>query len=268
MYNDLLTIGPFTMHGYGLMIAIGILVALIVADKRSFDHGIDGDHLYGMVLWTVVLGFFCAKILFIIVDFKSFLASPISFLQGTGFVVFGGIIGGALTIFGYCKIKKLNFIDVLDLVVPSVALAQGFGRIGCFLAGCCYGKKTDSFIGVVIPNSHFVDNAKRYPTQLMMAAGDFIIAALLFFICNKLEKKIMKEEGLSKKPNSCGGRLGLAYFALYSIGRFGIEFFRDDYRGAVGFLSTSQFLSLLTVAASAIVYYIVFVKKVGKKEEA
>lgn len=266
MYNDLFTIGSFTMHGYGMMIAIGVVVALLVADKRSFDHGIDGDHLYGMTLWTVVLGFLSAKILFIIVDFKSFLASPLAFLQGTGFVVFGGIIGGAATIFGYCKIKKIRFLDVLDLVVPSVALAQGFGRIGCFLAGCCYGRKTDSFIGIVIPHSAFVDDAKRYPTQLIMAAGDFAIAALLFYIVHKLEKKIMEEKNLKKIPHGCDGRIGLAYFTLYSIGRFAIEFFRDDYRGSIGFLSTSQFLSVITVIACAIIYYLAFVKQIWKKE--
>ena len=63
----------------------------------------------------------------------------------SGFVVFGGIIGGILTGFLYCRIKGLIFFKYADVILPSVALAQGFGRIGCFLAGCCYGKETESF---------------------------------------------------------------------------------------------------------------------------
>lgn len=266
MYNDILSIGPVTIHGYGLMIAIGVLVALLVSDKRAKKRGLDGDILYGMVLWTVVLGFASAKVLYIFTDLKTFLASPISFLRGSGFVVFGGIIGGIVTIYCYCKINKVNVIHYFDLVVVGVALAQGFGRIGCLLAGCCYGRPTDSIIGITFSHSDFApNNIKLLPTQIIMSLGDFIIAGLLILIVGKLEEKIKREQNLDRIPESTGGRLVLIYLGLYSIGRFFVEFFRNDYRGNIGILSTSQFIGLLMFTAVCIAYYVIFVLKKASK---
>lgn len=267
MYNNLFSIGPFTVHGYGLMIAIGVVVAMFVADKRAAKRGINGELIYGLTVWTIVLGFLSAKVLFIITYFKDFLASPMTFIKGNGFVVFGGIIGGVATIWGYCRINKVSFIDMFDLVVPEVALAQGFGRIGCLLAGCCYGRETTSALGIVFTHSDFAPNGIRLmPTQIMMSIGDFINAGLLFFMAIRCEKKLMQERNTDEYPHSTEGRVGLAYLSFYSIGRFFIEFFRNDYRGTVGILSTSQFIGLLVVAACAVLYYLRFVK--GSKKAA
>ena len=115
MYNNLLSIGPFTVHGYGLMIAIGVVVAMFVADKRAAKRGLNGELIYGLTVWTIVLGFLSAKVLFIITYFKDFLASPMSFIKGNGFVVFGGIIGGVATIRGYCRINKVSLLICSDL---------------------------------------------------------------------------------------------------------------------------------------------------------
>lgn len=269
MYNDILTIGPVTIHGYGLMIAIGVLVAMLVSDKRAGKRGLNGELIYGMVIWTLVLGFGCAKILYIFTDLQNFLNNPIQFLKFSGFVVFGGIIGGTLTICGYCKLHKVSMIDYLDLAVPGVALAQGFGRIGCLLAGCCYGRPTDSIIGITFTHSDFAPNGiKLLPTQIMMSIGDFIIAAILFIACGYLEKKIMKNKGLETRPSSTSGRLTLIYLGLYSFGRFFIEFFRNDYRGNIGILSTSQFIGVLMFLAVGITYFIAFGRKKAVAEIA
>jgi phosphatidylglycerol:prolipoprotein diacylglycerol transferase len=268
MYNNLFSIGPFTVHGYGLMIAIGVVVAMFVADKRAAKRGLNGELIYGLTVWTIVLGFLSAKVLFIITYFKDFLASPMSFIKGNGFVVFGGIIGGVATIWGYCRINKVSFIDMFDLVVPEVALAQGFGRIGCLLAGCCYGRETTSPIGIVFTHSDYAPNGVcLMPTQIMMSVGDFINAALLFYLAVHFEKKLMSERNTDEYPHSTEGRVGLAYLSFYSIGRFIIEFFRNDYRGAVGVLSTSQFIGLLVVAACGVLYYFRFVKGAKKAAE-
>lgn len=268
MYNNLFSIGPFTVHGYGLMIAIGVVVAMFVADKRAAKRGLNGELIYGLTVWTIVLGFLSAKVLFIITYFKDFLASPMSFIKGNGFVVFGGIIGGVATIWGYCRINKVSFIDMFDLVVPEVALAQGFGRIGCLLAGCCYGRETTSPIGIVFTHSDFAPNGVcLMPTQIMMSVGDFINAALLFYLAVHFEKKLMQERNTDEYPHSTEGRIGLAYLSFYSIGRFIIEFFRNDYRGAVGILSTSQFIGLLVVAACGVLYYLRFVRGAKKAAE-
>ena len=243
MYNDILTIGPVTLHGYGLMIGIGVAVALLVGDYRAKKKGLNRDLIYGLTVSTVILGFLAARILFIITEWQNFLQDPMRYITGSGFVVFGGIIGGALTIYGYCKWKKMDFWSYLDLMIPSVALAQGFGRIGCFLAGCCYGKETDSCIGIIFTNSQFApNNVSLLPSQLFMAAGDFAIAAVLLWYAKKDRSK---------------GRISMLYLMLYSAGRFLVEFTRNDDRGFVGALSTSQFIGIFTFIFGAVMFFAV-----------
>ena len=253
MHNEILTIGSFSIHGYGLMIGLGVLGALILGDYRAKKQGLDSDHIYGMTFWAVVLGFLAAKILFIITQWKSFVDNPLSYLSGAGFVVYGGIIGGALTIYGFCRIKKIDLLSYLDLMIPSVALAQALGRIGCFLAGCCYGRETDSCIGVVFTQSDFAPNGvKLLPTQLIMSAGDFIIMAVLLWYA-------------AKKPMR--GRVTALYLMLYSIGRFLVEFLRDDDRGMVGSLSTSQFIAIFVLIFGVVGYTIILPRLNGRKQE-
>ena len=246
MYNEILTIGPVTIHGYGLMIGLGVMAALLLGDYRAKKFGLNGDHIYGMTFSAVILGFLAARILFIITEWENFLQNPMQYLTGAGFVVYGGIIGGALTIYGFCKIKKIDMLSYLDLMIPSVALAQALGRVGCFLAGCCYGKETDSCLGVVFTNSDFAPNGvKLLPTQLFMAGGDLIIMAVLLWYA-------------AKRPMR--GRTSAMYLILYSIGRFFIEFLRNDDRGTVGVLSTSQFIAVFTLAVGITGFFLILPK--------
>ncbi len=241
MYNDLFSIGPFTVHGYGLMIAIGVLTALFVGEARAKKRGMNADVLYPMTFLCVVFGFLSAKLLYCIVEWKNFVKEPLSLLSSNGFVVYGGIIGGVAAAFIFFKIKKLNFWEYFDLVMPSVALAQAFGRIGCFLAGCCYGRETDSFIGITFTQSDFAPNGvKLIPTQLISSAGMFLIAGILILYAKKERKK---------------GTVGALYLILYSIGRFFVEFLRNDYRGEVWIFSTSQFISLFMLAAGLFLFF-------------
>ena len=242
MYNDMFKIGSVTIHGYGLMIGIGILCALLVAVKRTKKRNLDVDIVYNLGFWALVFGFIGAKLLYCIIEIHTFLNDPIQILSASGFVVYGGIIGGILAAVIYCKFKKVSFLQYFDLIAPSVALAQGFGRIGCFLAGCCYGRETDSFIGVVFHNSTNAPNGvKLIPTQLFSSAGDFSLALILILYARKVRNK---------------GRVGALYLILYSVGRFIIEFFRNDYRGSIGVISTSQFISLIILVIGIIMFFI------------
>lgn len=251
MYNNLFNIGPVTIHGYGLMIAIGILCALFVGAKRAKNMRLSVDIVSGLVLAVIIFGFLGAKLLYCIVEIKSIISSPILILSGGGFVVYGGIIGGILAAMVYCKMKKVSFLQYFDLLVPSVAIAQGFGRIGCFLAGCCYGRETDSPIGIIFLNSDYAPNGvKLLPTQLFSSAGDFLIAAVLILFARRTRDR---------------GKVGALYLMLYGVGRFIIEFFRDDYRGSVGVLSTSQFISLFILAAGIVLFYISKLPRFNKK---
>ena len=243
MYNDLLSIGPVTIRGYGLMIGLGIVAAILLGEYRAKKRGLNGEAIYGLTFFAVVTGFVAAKLLFILTQWENFLKNPKAYLSFEGFVVFGGIIGAILSLYLYCRVKKLDLLDYLDLMAPSVALAQAFGRVGCFLAGCCYGRETDSCIGVVFTHSAYAPNGvKLLPTQLFMSAGDLLLMLILLWYSSKKRMK---------------GRTTMLYLILYSLGRFALEFLRNDNRGTVGILSTSQFIGILTAIAGAIGYWII-----------
>lgn len=238
----LFSIGSFHVYGYGLMIALGVLAALAVGMKRAPRYGLDPDMIFNLTFLCVIGGFFGAKLLYVITELPSLMKSK-SLLEdlSNGFVVYGGILGGILVAWMYCRHKKADFWKYFDLAMPSVALAQGFGRLGCFLAGCCYGKETSSAIGVVFHDSPFAPrDIAVIPTQLLSSAGDFLIAAALILIAKK-------------RP--ADGSVGSWYLLLYGVGRFLIEFLRDDPRGSVGVLSTSQFISIFIVAAGMILLW-------------
>ena len=240
MKNELFSLGPFTVYGYGLMIAIGILVAYVTAEYRAKKHGLDPDKIFYLVIWAVVGGFAGAKVLYFLTRLKDIMENPRVLLDlADGFVVYGGIIGGIFSAMAYFKIKKMPFLKYFDLVMPSVALAQGFGRIGCFLAGCCYGRETDSALGIVFHNSSYAPNdVKLLPTQLISSGLDFLLCAVLILLDRK------------KKGD---GQIAGAYLVLYSIGRFILEFYRGDLiRGNVGALTTSQFIAIFVAMAGVV----------------
>lgn len=236
MKINLFSIGPVTIPGYGFMIAVGVICCVWMAMKRAPKYGMSDEAVLDIAIYGLAAGFLGAKLLFLIVEWRAFLADPLSLLGSRGFVVYGGISAGVLAAIVYCKYKKLVFLEYFDLCVASIALAQGFGRIGCFMAGCCYGKETTLPIGVVFPeNSMAPAGVKVLPSQLFSSAGNFCIMFFLLWYY-KHRKKV--------------GDVGFAYMLLYGIGRFFIEFLRNDDRGTVGILSTSQFISLFIVAAA------------------
>lgn len=255
MMNDLFTIGPLTIHGYGLMMAIGILAAYLSVEYRSSRNGLDQEQIFPLGIWAVGGGLLGAKLLYYITELPAIIKNPSLLLNVTdGFVVYGGIIGGILGGYLFCRRRKLNFAGYFDLVMPSVALAQGFGRIGCFLAGCCYGMETDCPLGIVFQNSEFAPNGVRLvPTQLISSALDFMHFFVLILFARRFKK--------------ADGQVAGLYLVLYSIGRFILEFFRGDLiRGSVGRLSTSQFISIFILAVGIFILA-VSPKLAGKKKE-
>ena len=235
--NELLQIGPFTVYGYGLMIAIGVIVAYIVGEYRAKKRGLDPDSLFWITVSCLVGGILGAKLLFYVVEIKEIIKNPKILLDVThGFVVYGGIIGGIGVGYLFCRIKKLVFLKYFDLVMPSIAIAQGFGRVGCMFAGCCYGKETDSWFHVIYQTSDFAPNGVALiPTQMIMALLNFAH----FFILAFLAKRVVKHDG----------QVAGFYLVFYSIGRFFLEYLRNDPRGEVRMFSTSQFISLFILAA-------------------
>lgn len=231
MKNELLHIGPLTVYGYGFMIAMGVLAAWFVAEQRARKLHLAYEHVFYLVVWCAIGGFASAKILFWITNWKEFLQNPGEIIGSEGFVVYGGIIGGILVGWLYCRIKKLKFLTYFDLMMPSIALAQGFGRIGCLLAGCCYGKETSGPLAITFTDSAFApNNVPLIPTQIYSSILDFAHFFLLLYVA---------------KHKKADGQVAGCYLICYSIGRFVIEMFRGDIeRGNVGIFSTSQFISI------------------------
>lgn len=235
MKNDLFSIGSITVHGYGLMIAVGIVAAYLVAEYRAKKMGLNHEKILSLSMWALLGGIIGAKLLFYITEIKEIVADPRILLNlSDGFVIYGGIIGGIVAGLIYCRKSNLNFLQYFDLVIPSVALAQGFGRIGCFLAGCCYGIETKGPLGIVFHQSLYAPNGvSLIPTQLISSGLDFLNFFALILIAKK------------KKAE---GQVAGFYLVFYSIGRFILEFYRGDLiRGSVGVLSTSQLISIFIV---------------------
>lgn len=242
MYNDLFSIGGIEIKGYGLMIGIGMIAAVYLAEQRAKKRNMNHDVIFSIFFVVVIFGFISAKLLYYITIFDQIIANPSLLLDiGSGYVVYGGIIGGALAGYVYCKKQKLDFLQYADIAMPSVFLAQGFGRIGCFLAGCCYGAETSSFLSITFHNSALAPNGVALiPTQIYSSLFDFAACALLIYLSSKQLKK---------------GQVTCLYLIIYSIGRFIIEFFRGDLeRGYVGQLSTSQFISIFVLIAGIAMY--------------
>ena len=246
MRQILFSIGNIHIYGYGVMIAVGFIMGCLLLWKLAKRYGQDPDLAVSLTLVCLISGVIGAKVLFWITVLPDFISRPLYYLRdpANGFVIYGGLI--VALIFGiiFLRAKKQNAPAYLDLAVAAVALGQGFGRIGCFLAGCCYGAETSGRFCVVFPeNGHSPTGVPLIPTQLIMSGLDFLhcIGLCLF---------------LAKAKNRSDGQtLGL-YFICYSIGRFLIEFVRGDAeRGHVGPLSTSQFIAIFMLAFGLIMFF-------------
>lgn len=241
--NDI-KIGPFTIHMYGLMIALGFVSALFICNYRGKKKGYDTERLTNIFFFAFIGGIVGCRLLYYIVELPNIIKAPsILWDFRNGYVVYGGIIGGIAANWLYFKIKKLdNFIGYFDLVMPSVAFAQCLGRIGCLCAGCCYGRETNSWFGIMYHHSSFAPNdVKLIPTQLLSSLGNLVIFGLLILFSAK---------------NKVKGRVATVYLMLYGVGRILIEFLRNDHRGNIGVLSTSQLISIFMIILGIILYFV------------
>lgn len=230
MFNDI-TIGPITFHMYGLMIAIGLLAGYTISEYRAKKAGLDENIIWGILVCAILGILIGSRLVYYLVSIPQIKNDPsILWNFSNGYVVYGGILFGILFSYLYCMQKGTSFLPYFDLVIPAVSIGQGFGRIGCLFAGCCYGKHTDSAFHIIYSQSEFAPNGVTLiPTQLISSIGNFAIAAILFAYARK-------------KPRT--GSVGAMYMILYSVGRFFIEYLRDDLRGGIGTLSTSQLISI------------------------
>ena len=236
MYPILFKLGPFTVYTYGFFIFLGILFGYMAIAKEAVKRGIDRNVFSTIIFWTVIFGFLGAKILYILIEFNYFLKEPLSMIR-SGFVFYGGVISGITALYFLARKQEIKFLKLADITVVGLTLAHAFGRLGCFFYGCCYGRPTNSFIGVLFPPDSPAGylGVKLIPVQLISSFFLF----LLFLVLLRL-----------KQHKKFDGQITLYYIFLYSIFRFIIEFFRGDPRGMIFSLSTSQFISLILIVIS------------------
>ena len=230
------------IHMYGVMIAVGILCAFLTLFYLTKKKGVDvrfTDFIFYNGIASIVVGFGFATL------FQStynYIKNPSAgFELGSGMTFIGGLIGGVACFlaiyFIFRKKYTARLYEVISLLPCGILIAHAFGRIGCFFAGCCYGKETDSFLGVQFPDlPHPV-----HPTQLYEAAFLFVLFAVSVYLILKKDFK----HNLS------------LYLIAYGVFRFLIEYVRGDDRGElVGFVSPSQFWSIFMVVAGVAIIFV------------
>ena len=223
-------LGGIALPMYGLCTMVGTIFALIAVFRlRKKGSPLSEDNLLDALIWAILLGFLCSKLLYFIVEPPEMPHSwrEVWDLISTGLVFYGGLIGGLLGLVLVSLKTKKNMITYTDLMAPCFCLAHAGGRMGCLMAGCCYGMEYSGPCAVVL------DGVSRLPTQPMEALFLVILSAMLMCL-------------FLKKPRR--GTVTGWYLTLYAVWRFVIEFFRADERGSVGVLSTSQFISLFIFA--------------------
>ncbi|WP_457551154.1 prolipoprotein diacylglyceryl transferase [Desulfobacula sp.] len=236
MHPILFHIGSFNLYTYGLFVALGFMTALWVSQKNAQPHGISAQvisDIFFVILISALLG---ARLLYVLINFDSYKENWLDIFKiwNGGLVFFGGFIGAVVTAFIYLTMKNLKIWNTADILAPGIALGHAVGRLGCFFAGCCYGKACDLPIAIKFtnPDSLAPLNIYLHPTQIYSVFSNLT----LFFILLWLQKR--------KKFD---GMVFLIYIMLYSLFRFIVEFFRGDFRGnfIFDFISLSQGIGLI-----------------------
>ena len=250
MFPKLLELGPLTVYSYGVLLAAAYLGGLQFALVRARQRGLDAARIMDLGIYIIVSALLGAKLLLVIVDFDHFVQNPgdLMSLVRSGGVFYGGLLLAVLVGVWYVRRHNLPTWQVADVAAPGVAFGHVVGRLGCFLAGCCYGRPTDVPWAVMFTNPLAHENVGTplgvhlHPTQLYEAGAEAIILALLLAF-----------EG---KGRPFPGRTFWGYMLVYGASRFVIEIYRGDPRGMVfGDVSTSQFISLLIVPLSVFMLF-------------
>ena len=250
MYPVLFKLGPFTIYTYGLMVAIGCLVGFFYVRGEARRIGFDADKIMSLFLWVLISGFAGGRILYIIVEWERFLNEPLRTIFGRGgFVFYGGFILAFGIGIWQIRRKSLNIWKTADIFAPAVAVAYAIGRIGCFLNGCCYGRSTDSWLGVSFPPESPVGSLGEplIPIQLISSLNLFIIFAVLIIL---------------RPYKKFDGQLFWIYVLLYGVSRSIIEIFRGDPRGHIWMFSTSQFIGIVFAFLA-----LIMLGKLGREEK-
>jgi phosphatidylglycerol:prolipoprotein diacylglycerol transferase len=252
LHPNLIEFGKFALPSYGVLVATGMVLGLIISVNLCKREGLNEDFAWNVGLSAISSGMIGSKILLVFLDNEYNIWHPASLLQ-MGFlrsagVWYGGLVAAVAGGLLYVAYKKMPLLDTLDSFVPGIALGHGIGRLGCFAAGCCYGRETDKPWGVVFTNplaNALVGtplNVRLHPTQLYESGAE----VLLFFVLMWMWRR-----------KQFSGQVFGTYAFLYGIIRFTVEFYRDDPgRGSVfaGAMSTTQLISIFMVILGGLMW--------------
>ncbi len=246
MCPTILWIGPVPIRGYGLMLAIGFLLAVSLAQKNSKKFGIEPKIVADIFPWLIVSAALGSRLFHVVVERPMFfLEHPLDILKfwEGGVTYYGGLFGAIIALYFFCKKHKMSLLNLFDFLITYVALGQVFGRLGCFLAGCCHGIPTDLPWGIAITNPESVTRPlgmALHPTQLYQSFWNLLTFLILYF---------------AAKHKKFTGENILIYGIVYSIGRSIIEIYRgDSVRGFIidGYITTSQGISIVLITICSI----------------
>ncbi|MFO7913612.1 MAG: prolipoprotein diacylglyceryl transferase [Desulfotignum sp.] len=236
MHPILFTFGSFSLYTYGLFLALGFMAAVWFSKRNARFYDIKPDDISDLFFVVLVCGLLGARLLYVLInieEFQSNLLDIVKIWKG-GLVFFGGFIGGVAGSVVLIRMKKLSFFKTADSISPGVALGHAIGRLGCFFAGCCYGRQCDLPFAVKFthPDSLAPLHMFLHPTQIYMAASNLALFFILIWI---------------QKHKRFHGMVFLSYVMIYSVFRFIIEFFRGDFRGDFffDFFSMSQGIGIV-----------------------
>lgn len=251
MYPVLFTIpifGGITIYSYGVMVALGFLAGMIWVVRESRRVGQDPARAMDLAFYIILAAIVGSRVLNVVVsDWDRFLRDPLMIFRiwEGGLVFYGGLIASIAVAVWYVRRHHMPFLVTSDTFAPAIAIGHAFGRIGCFLAGCCFGRPASGWFSVTFPTnvrSFAPAGISLYPTQLMETSGELMI----FFILGALR--------LHKRFD---GQIFATYLMLYAVLRTIVEYFRGDVeRGFViePWFSTSQFISVFLFAIGLAFY--------------
>ena len=241
MYPKLFELGPFTVYTYGVLLAVSYLLGLKMAMSRAKKRGLDSNRVLDLGIYIIIAALVGAKLLLLVVDFDQYRSNPAELMSllRSGGVFYGGLILAVAVAFWYIARHGMPFWTTCDVFAPGIALGHVTGRLGCFAAGCCYGRPTDVSWGVIFTNPLAAAQVgtplgiRLHPTQLYEAGAELLILIVLL--------------ATERRGRKFPGRTFWLYMFLYAVSRYIIEIYRGDPRGIVPLLnvSTSQFISLV-----------------------
>ncbi len=233
MHRVAFSIFGFPIYSYGVMIVIGVLIGYFLILHRNKKLKItDSDVITDCFIWLLISGLAGGRIAYVMLNFREYANDLPSILnlRAGGLTLYGALILGSTFFIIFCKLKKLDPREMLDLFAPSVLIGIGFGRVGCFLNGCCYGMHASAPFGVVFKDAGV--EGMRYPVQIYEMFATFIGAGFLLYY-DKIKK--FKVESF------------ILMSAIYAGIRFCIEFIRESFPRYFG-LSIAQYFSLFLIA--------------------